>query len=287
MGEANSSITRVRPFFQCLFRSDPTGASWLPALLKSVPLNADLATKMAQRSGRLSPALLVPRTYTDRALPPGKQRINLEACFEKPFPPPTQFLRWLIEHPDRMTWPNQGAMRFGQETQKNREALLGKPDTRSPEKAKEIALAELDKLGAKGSARKWWAFEGFTEVDCVLETDTILLFIEGKRTEWLSPATQWYPMRNQLCRNLEVAREGAGSKEFAVLVISEKTTRPPADDIITQSFPHLQSAEREQLRDHWLGCLTWEEACQTTGIDYKSLPKKVSDVVIAGLSLAT
>jgi hypothetical protein len=287
MGESNSSITRVRPFFQCLFRREPTGAMWLPALLKSVPFNVDLATRMAKHSGHLLSTLLLPRQYTDRALPRGMQRINLEACFEKPFPPPTRFLRWLIKHPERMTWPGQGAISFGQETQDYRKALLGKSKTRSPEVVKKLALAELHRLGSEGSARKWWAFEGFTEVDCVLETDTILLFIEGKRTEWLSPATQWYPRRNQLSRNLEVAWEGAGSKEFAVLVISEKMTRLPTDEVITQGFPHLQPVEREQLRNHWLGCLTWEEACQTTGIDFQTLPKKVSQVVAAGPSLAS
>jgi hypothetical protein len=38
-------------------------------------------------------------------------------------------------------------------------------------------LSELGRLGASGSRRKWWAFEGFTSVDFFLETDALLLLI--------------------------------------------------------------------------------------------------------------
>jgi hypothetical protein len=34
MGEYNSSVTRVWPVFDWLFQDDPTGAKWLPPLLK-------------------------------------------------------------------------------------------------------------------------------------------------------------------------------------------------------------------------------------------------------------
>jgi hypothetical protein len=33
MGELNSSVTRVWPIFDWLFRSDPTGLAWLSPLL--------------------------------------------------------------------------------------------------------------------------------------------------------------------------------------------------------------------------------------------------------------
>jgi hypothetical protein len=39
---------------------------------------------------------------------------------------------------------------------------------------------------------------GHTEVDCWLETERLLLFVEGKRSESLSASTHWYPKRNQL-----------------------------------------------------------------------------------------
>ena len=33
--------------------------------------------------------------------------IALPRCFEHSAPPATAFLRWLIEHPERMTWPER------------------------------------------------------------------------------------------------------------------------------------------------------------------------------------
>lgn len=63
----------------------------------------------------------------------------------------------------------------------------------------------LDQVGPSRSG--WWRFEGSSHIDCVLETDRLVVTVEGKRTETLSPATHWYPSRSQLGRNLEAARQ--------------------------------------------------------------------------------
>jgi len=99
-----------------------------------------------------------------------------------------------------------------------RELLVGSVD--EVEKARSNALAELNRLRAGNSFRKWWAFEGFSSVDCFLETDEIVLLIEGKRNDILSPTTKWYPERNQLARNLEVAEYQANGKQFGRIVSS-------------------------------------------------------------------
>jgi hypothetical protein len=121
-------------------------------------------------------------------------------------------LRWLIEHPERLRWPERRLgvrVTYGSETQRLREALIdGSPDERAAIQTR--ALADLEEHGPIGSRRRWWAFEGHTEVDCWLETDRLLLFVEGKRSEPLSPSTDWFPERNQLVRNLEVVGELAG-----------------------------------------------------------------------------
>jgi hypothetical protein len=78
-------------------------------------------------------------------------------------------------------------------------------------------LEELERLGPKGSARKWWAFEGITKVDCWLETDRLVLFVEGKRTETLSKFTAWFPARDQLTRNLDLVGEVSPEKPGFVL----------------------------------------------------------------------
>ena len=101
------------------------------------------------------------------------------------------------------------------------------------------ALTELDQLGPSGSRRKWWAFEGFTEVDCWLETEKLVLFVEGKRTEPLSSSTHWFEQRSQLVRNLEVAGEIANGKSAAVLVVSEEPIAELTDIIVAESTPAL------------------------------------------------
>ena len=123
------------------------------------------------------------------------------------------------------------------------------------------------------SARQWWSFEGFTEVDCCLETDKLVLLIEGKRTESLSESTAWYSGRNQLHRNLEAARDLAAGREFGVFVIGEEEIPETALGSSEAGLPHLNTAGRAELMSHYLGTLTWSQVCQVTGIDYRSLPR--------------
>lgn len=73
------------------------------------------------------------------------------------------------------------------------------------------ALRAIELQGGKGSARQWWAFEGFTHVDACFETEECLLVVEGKRTELVSPSSRWFSSRNQLWRNVEVAGELANA----------------------------------------------------------------------------
>jgi hypothetical protein len=118
-----------------------------------------------------------------------------------------------------------------------------------------------------------------TQVDCYLETSNLVLLIEGKRTETLSAKTDWYPLRNQLIRNLEVAQEIAGTKNFAVLVIAESDIGQIHPKVVQQSLPHFNPAEREALLQHYLGCILWKDVCRAVGMAYESLPDTVSEYV--------
>jgi hypothetical protein len=124
---------------------------------------------------------------------------------------------------------------FGENTETLRRAL------RSGDMAThDLAVSALEAQGAKGSRRKWWAFEGFTSVDCVLETDRLLVFIEGKRTEKISAATDWYP-RNQIVRNLEVASCVAHETDkdiFGVIPCTEAPVIVP-EHVFCDRLPHL------------------------------------------------
>ena len=165
---------------------------------------------------------------------------------------------------------------YGAKTQVRREALIGLDGDSAREEAQASALRALDRNGPEKSKRRWWAFEGFTEVDCCLETDKVVLLIEGKRTEGLSPSTAWYSGRNQLHRNLEAARDLAAGREFGVFVIGEEEIPEAALGSSEAGLPHLSSTERAELMSHFLGTLTWSQVCDITGIDYTSLPRNVA-----------
>jgi hypothetical protein len=155
-----------------------------------------------------------------------------------------------------MQWPTssdennktlRSKLRYGKGTQTKREALFaGDPET------SRNALEGLQKHGAGKSEGKWWAFEGFTCVDVYVETDSLVLLIECKRNEILSPSTAWYQARNQLGRNIEAAKEQAAlrRKNFAVIVCSENAVSIDAKSL-GGSFPHISN--REDLYQHYWG----------------------------------
>ena len=200
---------------------------------------------------------------------------NIRNAFEAEVPPSAAFLRWLVEHPDQLVWPKtaSGHKRvYSPSTQQNRERLLsGEPGARIR------ALKELEAVGALGSRRRWWAFEGFTSVDCLLETKSLVLLIEGKRTELISNSTDWFPGRNQVIRNLEVAQVLAGGRNFAVLVCAEAPAELP-EEAWTKSLPHLSASEIDELKRHYLGCATWPNlAAQLCG--GLPLPDRLEDAI--------
>jgi hypothetical protein len=201
--------------------------------------------------------------------------------FEHPAPPSRGFLRWLIENPDRLHWPERAPgvrVRFGATTQALREALVDGPrPNRADVQAR--ALAELERRGPHGSHRKWWAFEGYTEVDCWLETEHLLLFVEGKRTEPLAPSTHWYPERNQLVRNLEVVGELAPGRATAVMLVSEQAVADLTEETLRASTPHLDTTAREQLQRRYLGQTTWTALCEQLHVDFASLPDTLADAL--------
>ncbi|MGA2232790.1 MAG: hypothetical protein ABSH22_17970 [Tepidisphaeraceae bacterium] len=257
----DSSITRLRPFFQPLLRRDPSGLSWLPALLRMGQANPAFAREIAHDCGPLLPWVTRQRTRPDRALRTfGIESVALEACFEYRLPPPREFLQFLITHPHLLSWPREDDLPGP--NQRRREELLGHHGFAAARAAAAEALAELERVGAAGSNGKWWAFEGFTHADCLLETPALIVLIEGKRTEKLSASTRWFPQRNQLLRSLEVARAVARQreKEFAVILLAEDFMDGMSIEEIFGSLPHLTPRQRSEILDRYLGCVTWRQA---------------------------
>jgi hypothetical protein len=85
--------------------------------------------------------------------------------------------------------------------------------------------------------------ERFTSVDCLLETKSLLLLIEGKRTEAVSDSTDWFPGRNQVIWNLEVAQALAAGRNFAVLICAElrSSCQPMRGGAVFRTSPALRS----------------------------------------------
>lgn len=267
MGEMNSSVTRVWPVFDCLLSNDPTGEKWLAPLLQLGSLSDNASTAILKAPGPLLQEL--GRFELDIPGPLAKvlgavrsERLGrLRNCFERDLPPSAGFLRWILENPRQLVWPRDSRGKektYGAATQDNRKKLLSGDET-----VQAKALGELSRLGTTDSRRKWWAFEGFTSVDCLLETEKLLLLIEGKRTEPISNSTDWFPQRNQVIRNLECAKEMAErkGKQYFVLLCAEERIEIP-DSAWSASLPHFKEQAIEELRQHYLGCVTWSEMVQ-------------------------
>jgi hypothetical protein len=282
MGEMNSAVTRVWPVFDCLFHQDPSGQKWLSRLLHmgsrhrqvdqailetTDALVDETATRDRDLSGPLKKVL-----RPDRA----EQIGRICNAYEKDIPPATAFLRWLLENPTKLQWPTARGheLLYGDEAQVKRQDLIA-----GDSKVREEALRELEHYGSAGSRRKWWAFEGYTSVDCLLETNKLLLLVEGKRTEPISCSTHWFPSRNQVIRNLECAQEMArrANKNFAVLVCTEKIL-DISDVEWEKSLPHMTAKERTELKLHYLGCVTWN-AIASALCNGMTLPDDIDDAV--------
>ena len=266
IGLKNSSLTRVRPYFANLFLQDKTGLSWLPKLINLAHLNRDTATSMIKLNCRIQEQLAV------------NKMIDGLQCFEYPLAPSKAFLEWLIRNPGSLSWPDNGKMIYGEPTQSKREEWFGKHGNIRQKEAIAEALGHLMQSGAESSSQKWWEFEGFTKIDCLLETDDFLLGIEGKRTDKVSPATDWYTQRNQIIRNLEVLKEKAETKEYALLLMSENGKDPITDNDFTNSLPHYSEQEIAEIKTHYLGAVSWRQACEAVGLDYSVLPETIRDV---------
>lgn len=279
MGLKNSSITRVRPVFQQLMQKDPTGGTWLADLLDLAPRKPKSPSEVIITPGLLLKEISQTRPYSDRILQGYGvvQPIPLESCFEKSLPPPSEFLRWLILNLGELIYPDDKRL---EDLTGDRKALFCNVSPEVRQTSTDAALEALNSQGAKGSFRQWWAFEGFTEVDCYLETNKLILLIEGKRTESLSAATLWYRKRNQIIRNLEVAAEIAEQerKEFAVLLIAEDVIDFDLADKLMKGLPHMDDGARQKLGEHFLGCITWQSVCDRTGLDFQMLPNTSEEV---------
>ena len=250
----------MQPFFEALLTRDASGRSWLSALLAATPDGAAALGDLLEIPGYLS-TLLAVRGMSGR-----------RACFEYPVAASRTLLRWYVDHPERLHWPDNAELSAG--SARLRHALLDDDPPGARARAQDRARELVS--GRSPTADEWWRFEGVDTLDCMLITDRLVVTVKGQRTEPLAPATQWYPARSQLVRYLESAKHYAQGRHWASLLISDRELPEGSgahlDRVLPESAPHLDTEARAELRAAYLGNLTWERACHAVGIAVDALP---------------
>ena len=254
MGAKDSSRTRVAPFFTRLLMRDPSGVSWLPKLLK------------------------LPEPSTGSVDVRGAT-VPLRTCAwwpaERQLPAPAKLLEWLVDN-----LPDDVALE-GDERQRLR---AGDGGTRK------TALERLRARASDDITRAWYVFEGPTSVDAYLETEDLVVLVEGKRTE-SGPTTHttYMPVRHQMLRNIDAAWDGRGDRDVAAFFIVEGAAggavspewQQHAETTISrgaleESLPHRSADERSAIAASFLGVTTWQIVCREFGIDPAALPDELS-----------
>ena len=257
MGRFDSSRTRVAPIFDRLRCIDPTGRTWLPALLKL-------------------PSREPPVTVT---IPTGDLE---EACWwpeEKRLSAPVALLRWLIEN---ATPPESTGAWGGAETRAKREALVSKDPARIAEALNLVATAPDE--------RAWYVLEGRTCPDVFLTTNDTVVVIEGKRTEkGPTTITSWMSVRHQILRHIDSALEVASTRRVIgfFVVEGDGAVVPPhwrqaaldtiSPDALAFSLPHRSDDERRTIANGFIGVTTRQALCGALNIPSEVLIDEVVD----------
>lgn len=240
MGIHDSTNTRVSPIFDELLARQPD--RWLSRLVALAS-----SQHAAFRTGEL------------RDWRWGEDEIGL--------PAPRSLLKALVSRPSElMRRPDE---RYGTDspTLRARRAALFAGDAAI--RAEALGLLDRTRVPTRG----WYVFEGETWPDIFIETDDLVLVIEGKRTESsITTKTTWMPVRHQMLRHLDAAHEIAGDRSVVGMFIVEgefpNAREVPANwaaacamtvdtHVLKQSLPHRSAAEREAIRAGYAGVTTW------------------------------
>lgn len=255
MGKRDSSKTRVAPVFNQLYGDDPTGCSWIPRLIK-LPISGNTVS--------IKP----------------NSRFTIKECGwdnnEKKLKPPVALLSWLIRHPRK---PVSGILSSDPtKAEKRRQWIEG---------SDKIITEGLSLLSHNSNGDDWYIFEGQTQPDVFIETDDLIIVIEGKRTEREpTTTTKWIRGRNQMLRHLDCAWEIHGGKQLFGFFIIEgnglSVEVPPQwiayaeatvnSATITSSLPHRGPEEQQGIASCFIGVTTWQRVCKEFGIDWANLP---------------
>lgn len=242
-------MTRTREFFTPLLKSDPSGRRWLSRLLRAAPhAERALGPELVAEPGSISMTLSV------------RGISGALGAFEYPQAPSRELTVWLIGHPERLTWPDAQSETSKPAESLRRALVLDEPPgsrTRAQERARELQRSR------SVLSQEWWRFEELGTFECLLMTDRLVLTVESEQADPLAPASPWYPERPRLIRTLEAARDLAGERVWAYLLISQDRVRVEhvlGEQALAGALPHLAPQERSGFAGAYLGNLTWAEA---------------------------
>ncbi len=263
----DSSKTRVVPVFDALLHDDPTGSGWLGPLLR-----------LPERGGA-PPPVDIPPVGELIAWGWGSNEISL--------PAPLGLLRHLVEsfasaHPEPL--PESTPAR------RPRELLrAGQKDELAE------ALAALD-AGPPESG--WYIFEGPSKPDVCLQTNEVIVVVEGKRTE-RGPTrhTDWMSCRDQMLRHIDAAWDIADGRQVLGFYVVEGGTGSDATKVpdewarvavettspavLDGSLPHRSASQRQAIARAFLGVTSWQAVCATLGLPWSALPDQTGPEVPA------
>ena len=241
--------------FDRLLHCDPTGTVWLDRLIRLGSRASEVA--LHGSAGELKPGHR--RTW-------GEDECRLS--------PPLGLLEWLVQN--IKVEDIEKAPPTSEETCQKRLALA----RRDPDVLQE-ALGRL-RVGEKG--RAWFVLEGWSSPDAYLETDRLVVVVEGKRTEpSLTSKTTFMAKRSQLIRHMDAACEKANGRKVLGLLLVEGESPSPmlvpkrwsaASDEQLQptslkcSLPHRTAEERDIIAGGVLGAATWQRICKEFSIEW-------------------
>lgn len=254
MGKFDSSKTRVVPVFDHLLQSDRSGRSWLPQLL---------------RLGSRADCALIPR-HSGELLP---NHPPYWGSNERPLRPPLGLLEWLVQNISEEAVAQSGD--HGKTLRMRCALASGDP---------EILNEALARLRAGECGRRWFVLEGESFPDAFIETETLVLVVEGKRTERTTTAkTKWMKKRSQLIRHMDAAWEIAAGRAVLGLLVVEGGADDPMSvpehwqlasarqieaELLVPSLPHRSAKERQAIAAGVLGAVTWQRVCQEFSIGW-------------------
>lgn len=131
------------------------------------------------------------------------------------------------------------------------------------------ALGRLDRGVSKGIPKEL-ILEGPSHADCLIECERMIIWVEGKRFDWLSPGTTWDVTRDQLSRNLEACwlvaseRNKERRKDYCLLLCHEHPLKHHEESLVagyrsgkwTGGWPHLGPQQHQEFSGR-IGTVTW------------------------------